>query len=324
MGDVRAMAAAAVIAVLFIGGVAPSAQTAAAFAVGVLRRDGLLVPFAAFDGHHWKAAWPGPAQMSSQDLPELPISVADIPSKWLGGIDPQSPWTAWMLDGPKRPLRLEQPIEARVFCQTELAVTTDYRGGAFEQAPTVPKDALAVTDGEAVRPVVTVSTLSPDAKRVVDLITNEFNKEEDRATRRFSDWRDPFTPAQRKSYPIDLEAFYRVTYPEYSVSYVEAVRKFPAMLGQRGCGLITFVRGWVIERSGKGPVIDLGATITYCDRAGVSFMQPLGVVQAGDDVYWVYQSSSWTDEAYIVARLRPDGVRPAVVAPGGACLGGRF
>lgn len=323
MGGVKTIAAVALIGGLFVGGVVASAQTTAAFAMGVLRRDGLLVPFASFDGHHWKASWPEAVEMSS-GMPELPISVSAIPSKWLGGIDPQSPWTAWMIDGGTRPLTIRDPIEARVFCETDLALTTDYRGGEVEPGPTVPKDALAVTGGEAVRPITAVSTFSPDAHRIVALITDEFNKEENRATQRFSDWRDPFTLEQRRSYPIELEAFYRVTFPDWATSYVEAVRKFPPMPGQRGCGLITFVRGWVIERRQKPPVIDLGAIITYCDRAGVSFMQPLGMVQAGDDPYWVYQSSSWSDEAYVVARLRPNGVHPVVAAPGGACPVGRF
>ena len=324
MGGVKPIAALALIGGLLVGGVVSSAQPTGAFSLGVLRRDGLLLPFASFDGHHWKASWPGAVEMSSGDLPELPISVSAIPPKWLGGVDPESPWTAWMIDGGRRSVTIEKPIETRVFCQTDLALTTDYRGGAFEQGPTVPTDALAVTGGEAVQPITTVSTYAPDAHWIVALITNEFNKEELRATQRFSDWRDPFTPAQRRSYPIELEAFYRVAFPDWTASYVEAVRKFPATAGQRGCGLITFVRGWVILRSGKPPEIDLGATITYCDRAGVSFMQPLGILHAGDDAYWVYQSSSWSDEAYVVARLRPNGVRPVVVAPGGACPGSRF
>ena len=57
----------------------------------------------------------------------------------------------------------------------------------------------------------------------------------------------------------------------------------------------------------------------YCDRAGVSFMQPFGRLVLDDDVYWVYQMSSWRDEAYTVSRVRPDDVAPSVVAFGGGC-----
>jgi hypothetical protein len=155
----------------------------------------------------------------------------------------------------------------------------------------------------------------------VQLIFDDFNKEEERAARRFSDWRHPLTAKQREGYPIQLEAFYRqpANNGGWSTTYIEAVRKFPPQPGDRGCGLITFVRGWIVERSGKPPIIDLGATIAYCDRAGISFMQPLGLLHAAGDIYWVYQSSSWSDEFYTVARLRPDGVRPVAAASGGFC-----
>lgn len=305
------------------GGAAPIAPASHAFALGVLRRDGLLIPFAAFDGHHWKAPWPGPGALRSRySSVELPISVSDISPKWLGGIDPTTRWTAWMADGTTRPLKIEKPIEAHVFCQTELALTTDYRGGAFDvQAPTVPKDALAVAGDEKIEPILSVSLLAPDAHRISQLIFQEFNKEEENAARRFTDWRHPFTSEQRQAYPIQLEALYREPSGTSArvTSYVEAVRRFPVRPEDHGCGLITFVRGWIIERSGKPPVLDLGATIAYCDRAGVSFMQPLGVLQAADETYWVYQSSSWDDEFYTVARLRSDGVRPVAAASGGFC-----
>lgn len=315
-------AAAAILSVAALaGGARPIVPDAPPFVLGVLRRDGLLVPFAAFDGHHWKAPWPA-AFSSPVRAPELPIATSDIPPKWLGGIDPETPWTAWMIDGGTRPLKVERPIEARVFCETELALSTDYRGGAFDvQAPTVPKDALAVAGDEKIEPILTVSLLAPDAHRIVQLIFRDFNKEEDRAARRFTDWRHPFTSQQREAYPIQLEALYREPSNKsgWSTSYIEAIRRFPARPEDRGCGLITFVRGWVIERTGKPPVIDLGATIAYCDRAGVSFMQPLGLLHAAGETYWVYQSSSWTDEFYAVARLRSDGVHPVAAASGGFC-----
>jgi hypothetical protein len=59
--------------------------------------------------------------------------------------------------------------------------------------------------------------------------------------------------------------------------------------------------------------------VTYCDRAGASFMQPLGEITVDDDIYWVFQMSSWRDEAYTVTRVRPDEVKPVVIVGGGDC-----
>jgi hypothetical protein len=59
----------------------------------------------------------------------------------------------------------------------------------------------------------------------------------------------------------------------------------------------------------------------------VSFIQPFGRIRlergsgraAGGDVFWIYQSSSWRDEFYSVARVAPEGVRPVLVVAGGGC-----
>ncbi len=106
------------------------------------------------------------------------------------------------------------------------------------------------------------------------------------------------------------------------------MRRYPAGPFDEGCGLITFVRGWVTEYRDKKPTINIGARVTFCDRADVSFMQPFGRVRiergsgrgrAGADVYWLYQTSSWRDEFYSVARVSAEGVRPALVVAGGGC-----
>src|SRR5437870_165711 len=98
-------------------------QGRSAFGLGVLRRDGVLIPFAAYNGRSWTTDWPG------VDSPELPISVDSIPKRWWGAPGPAAPWTAWLLDGTSRPLALKKPEHLRVFCGTHLGVQTDYPPG---------------------------------------------------------------------------------------------------------------------------------------------------------------------------------------------------
>jgi hypothetical protein len=44
-----------------------------AFTLGVLRRDGMVLPFAAYDGRQWQAPWPADPRYA-----ELPISLDSI------------------------------------------------------------------------------------------------------------------------------------------------------------------------------------------------------------------------------------------------------
>jgi hypothetical protein len=174
------------------------------------------------------------------------------------------------------------------------------------------------------QPIVDVSVFSPDATAMVKAITGEFNKQEQEAAKLFNDWSHPYSQAQRERLPIELEAFYRTRervpgHGDWLVSYVEAIRRFPAGPEDKGCGLITWVRGWVIEQDGQPPDTHLTAKVTYCDREGVSFMQPFGQLTLDGEAFWVFQLSSWRDEVYTVARMRPDEVRPVVVVEGGNC-----
>lgn len=293
------------------------------FDLAVLRRDGIMIPFAAFNGREWSAPWP-----ASDSGVALPIGLDDVPKKWWGPIAPSSSWTAWMMaDGSNHPIKVEKPQQVRVFCGVHLGLKTDYTGQPVDPSePSVAKDGLAIASAGTVtvNPIVEVSLLSPDAGRIAKMITDEFNSEEKKATRQFSNWVHPYSAPERAAMPIQIEGLYRFLEKtpsdgEWLANYVEAIRRFPAGPFDRECGLITWARGWVVERKSKAPEIHLTARITYCDREGVSFMQPLGHLSIDGDNYWVYQMSSWRDEIYTVARVRPEEVRPVLNVFGGGC-----
>jgi hypothetical protein len=290
------------------------------FTLAALRRDGVIIPFASFDGKAWGLHWP-----ESDATAPLPISLADVPRKWWGPQGPDVPWTAHLLGGATRPLAIGKPVHAKVFCSGHPGLATNYRGDdpIDPREPTVAKDGLAIAGDVKVEEVIAVSVHSPDAKRVIDLITDEFNKQEKIAAEHFTNWVHPYWSGERQAYPIELEAFYRSSEStprgKWRTTFVEAVRRFPTRPVDKGCGLITFARGWLTEQEGKKPVFDIGARVTYCDRAEVSFMLPFGRLHLDNEAFWVYQVSSWRDEFYAVSRIRPDGVKAIVAVAGGGC-----
>src|SRR5688572_13468706 len=219
----------AALAALSIAAAVPAAAPRE-FSVGVLRRDGVLIPFAAFNGRTWETPWPGSDLRSP-----LPIGLGDVPRRWWGGVGPDAPWHAWLPEGEKRPLKLIRPLQVPIFCGGHLAIATDYRGEALtERQPTVPKDAMATAGDVTVLPITQVSVNSPDAARLIDAITDRFNEEEALAEKHFTNWTHPYGPIARSRRPIALEAFYRTTDPspggDFRTSYIEAVRRFPAGL----------------------------------------------------------------------------------------------
>jgi hypothetical protein len=308
----RALCALVLCAVVF----APRAR----LTLGVLRADGLLIPFASYAGD-WSVPWPTTLRYLS-----LPISLHDVDRKWWGAAGPDASWTANLPGAVKRPLALEVLRQVRVFCTPRLGIQTDYRGAPpSPDEPTVQKDGLAIAGDAELLPIEHVAKASSEWTAMARAIADKFNDAENDAAKSFLRWKHPFKAEQRRAVPIQLEAFYRASEQTkrgaWRESYIEAVRSFPARKEDNGCGLITYAYGWVLEREGHEPRIELRARVTYCDRAGVSFMQPFGRLLLDDDVYWVYQMSSWQDEAYTVSRVRPDDVAPAVVAFGGSCPG---
>jgi len=315
----RAAIAVATLLIAWVGASLTGAERPR-FSLGVLRRDGVLLPFAGFDGHAWSLPWPDPAS----DVP-MPITLADVPAKWFGPLGPGATWTAWFPEAAPRPLKIDKLAHVPVFCSAHLGLATDYRGAEFDpREPTVPKDALAVSGSMEVGPITAVSIHAADAARIVSDITERFNETEQAAANAFSSWKHPWTAEERAGFPIEIEAFYRAMESrpggtEFRTSYVEVVRRFPARPGDRGCGLITYARGWVTDVAGKKPVVSLSTRVTYCDREGVTFMQPLGRLRIDKDSYWVYQLSSWRDEVYGVSRVSQDGVKSIVAISGGFC-----
>jgi len=288
------------------------AQQRENFLLGVMRRDGVVLPFVAYDGK-WELSWP-----SSIANMELPITLDAVPTKWWGGTMPTS-WTLWPSDGsaeikvsPTAPIAIMVGVEKRLGLRT---------GFSSEEPLPMPFTVPYPKEGIVVSGAVKASRISAVSKRATawrDLPTSlkdEIDTAEERAvdrTRASSRWVHPVPPTQRKATGAELEAWYTTTLvqPGFSVSYIEAVKKYPPGEDDDDCGLETFISGWIYGNSREPrPKTNLTAKITYCDRNHVSYMLPLGQIVVNNRTHWVLQMSSWETEWYIVVEATPGRVR---------------
>src|SRR5215216_1024317 len=120
----RALAALAAVVTTVAGFAAGQpASSSSRLAIGVLRNDGLLLPFAAFDGRKWSAPWPS---IMDGLIPELPVSLASVPRGWWGG-EPPGAWKVWARNAEtSRPITLQTPVMMRVGATRQLGFRTDY------------------------------------------------------------------------------------------------------------------------------------------------------------------------------------------------------
>ena len=294
------------------------------FVLAALRQDGIALPFAVYDDGDWSVPWP----TSVRDV-EIPVHVDAIPGGWWAG-DPPASWALWPTEAASpEPIAIRRPIVVVVGRARRIGLHTDYRGAAEAVRPfelPYPKAGLVVSGGVKVEPILRVSQQVENWRLLPTLLQEDINEAERKivgALRNNVKWRHPLSDDERAKAIATIESWYttQLQQPGFSLSYIEAVKKYPPEPWEEGCGLETFISGWVHHnvRQPK-PRSTLTASVTYCDREGVSYMLPLGLIRAGNRTHWVFQMSSWEREWYAVVQSVPGRVRYVAEYYGGGAV----
>ncbi len=292
----------------------PAHAQGPSFTLAVLRQDGILLPFATYDGR-WKNYWPEPRPTF-----EVPISLDDVAESWWPDKTPQVDWTLWLADGERRPLKALAPAWVRAQCLANIGLRTDYQ----HPGPVAPPDAapypkvglaIAATPGfeVALEPIATVDEDSQDWRWLRGPLTKQFQGVENEALRR-AGGRHPYGTVERGHMPLTLEALYRApdAKPGDFIYYFEVSRRYPERDPKKvqdpPCDLLTYARGSV-RRSSAGvtaPAALVGVA-TDCYRWNAAFLLPFGVLRgSGGQPILVAQISGWGREIYVVTDTFPD------------------
>ena len=300
-------------AVLALTGPLAAGAPRAAFGVGVLRRDGVIVPFGAFDGKRWSASWPAPALELT-----IPITLTSVPSRWWGPTPPLETWQAWIAGEP-RSVRIAQPDWVNVHCVRQIGLRSNY--AAAVPAPPrseqpYPKDGLAVSPPQPVERIEVVKPESEDVRALLPSVQETFNTAERRMENRYG---HPVSRRAREGRAPDIEAVY--AFGEHPrIYYVESSRRY-RVLGQtnRDCEALAFGTAWFAREGTQVRTLDAAADLLDCNRRGASYMLPLGVIRAQDKTYWLAQFSGFDHERYVVIAIKPKTVEAVLSIWGGSC-----
>jgi hypothetical protein len=296
---------------------AAAADTSGAFAVGVLRRDGVIVPFAAFDGKRWSNPWPPPAL----DL-TVPVGLSAVPSRWWGPAKKTlERWQALLVpsaDAP-RTLNVVQPDWVEAHCQRQIGLRTDYVPASIAPPRAThpyPKDGVAVSPPQAVEPIAIVPPLSADAQGLTPALHDAFNRAERVVEDRYG---HSIKRRAREGVVPTIEAVYAFG-DQPRVYYVEATRPYRELgqpLGE--CAAMAFGTGWFVRDGGQVRSLLTVVDLLNCDRTGASYMLPLGVVRIGSRLFWLAQFSGWDHERFAVLEVKAKTVEAALSVWGGGC-----
>ncbi len=302
---------------------APAPADPAPFVLGVLRRDGLVNPFAAFDGKRWSVPWPADLQFL-----KVPVTLGTVPGKWWGKAGAQAELSLWA-DGVRRgAARLDRPTVVRIMCDTRLALTSDYKSGETAPAQTrvqtvqpYPKDGLAISGTQPIDAIETVPHTAPEWNSIAMRLIEPADRMETSSISAIPDWKHPVARRERQKIRVELEMLYRAPMDAagWTAYYVEAVKRYPPGLDDEGCGLVTSLKGWITTGPDYKSHDSITARITYCDRKDLTFMLPLGLIRTRDRNYWVYQVSGYGREMYFVTRPTPREIEPQIFYEAGFC-----
>jgi hypothetical protein len=282
-------------------------------AVGVLRRDGIVLPFAVFNGKRWSAPWPAPAA----DL-TVPIDMRAVPKRWWGLGAVLENWEIMLARG-ERAVRVVQPDWVEIHCSRYVGLRTDYQPPEPPPPRTVqpyPKDGLAVSPPHPVERVEIVSLASTEIRALLPAVQTSFNEAEREVESRFG---HPIMRRAREGVAPSLEAIYAYG-DNPRIYYIEAIRPY-RRLGQSldECAAIGSGTGWFVRDAAGVRALTMVVDVLNCEREAASYMLPLGVMPLNDHLYWLAQFSGWGHERYVVLDVKKKTVEVVINKWGGSC-----
>jgi hypothetical protein len=281
------------------------------FTLAIVRLDGALVPFAAYDAGRWEPAWPEADQATEV------TNIDNVPSVWRrrGERVPTS-WRVW-------PAAKGVPIDAQVsgievvnaHCAEQVALKTSLPPVT---GPHIATFGVAVDSPDV--PIIRVEEVPrsdsawPAAQRAV---LAGFSRLE--SAQAASEGAQPSreTPAPAAS----LMVLYRQAGSPRSALYFIAEKKYRTARSpqDRQCGARTIVAGWLVPTDeGSFTLLDSKTFLTDCDGKEARTALPLAALRVSGRLHWVLQEHGYEDEPYVIAEIsQPVGYRIRV--SGGGC-----
>ncbi len=302
---------------------AQAPKTGGSFTLGVLRRDGVVVPFAAWDGSRWGNRWPAPGRRE-----DIPITVAGSPKAWWLNDRPVSYWTAWPLRGDSQVVYVKNPINLTVECQNHVGLQTDYKSIEAPAPPRMqpyPKDGLATAGDILIEPVTILDAKSAEWSQVSAEVAARIAEAETKllATGQAA---LPVSEAERAKRPLALEVLFRSAGPRPGTTllYFEGIKHYGRTLGSlRPYATvpepILYAAGWVVIDPKAPPRISETVTLSDTKREGLLYTMGLGSFRVGGALYWAVQRSGWGFERFDIVEIAEPEVKTAFSTPGGSC-----
>jgi hypothetical protein len=282
------------------------------FTVAIVRSDGALVPFAAYDAGRWERAWP-----EADEATDI-TAIDRVPSVWSrrGGRVPTI-WRVWPASG-------STPIQARVGgievveaqCSAQVALKTNLPKTKADHPLKfgIALDLSSVPVG-AVEEVRRSDSTWAAAERAV--LASFLKLETAQATRNGEQ-----LPRETPLPVTQITALYREAKSPRSPMYFVAEKKYrTARFPQDAqCSASTMMTGWLVPAGdGTFTLLDPKVFLTDCDAKEARTGVPLAAFRVSGQLFWVLQEHGYEAETYLIVEIRKSEVRYPIEVNGGGC-----
>jgi hypothetical protein len=280
---------------------APAGQVVQPFTVGILRQDGILIPFAAFDGNTWTNAWPSG---TDDRRPLIPDGLANIPRSWWGREGPVTEWELIRPNGIRQWIRVTGVTPFQTHCLANVGLTTDFQGDVVVPPHTypVPSAGLASTRPGLFEAAEEVPNGAAEFQAVSALLPEVFAGLEKPA---WSTVPEGWRPALSGSLPAPvLRALYRSSIGNGRERFsFYATRTVPTFTSP-GSGIfepMTVINGWLTRSRGSALAVEHATAIADSDDLKRSrILKPFGQVEIVGRHLWFGTSHGYEWETYVV------------------------
>ena len=283
------------------------------FIVGVLRANGIIIPFARYDGTHWANSWPEP-------IYRTPAPLEQIPREWLGGNDLTPNWRLWLPAGSTHAVRVLDLQYADTGCDGNWGLSTDFPKSLNVKPNNCPHPTIgiALSSDRPLKPMLPAN----HSKLPFSALEHAFKESEDREIsplRRVPSGLEYLRPPDadsRTAVPIRVERAWRTILDSGElIYYIEANRSYarPAGSNDSGCDNISAFRGWFVQARGQEVrVVNARLGLTDCDFKGARFTTPMGLLVLEDGTYVITEDDGWESRSYEVLKIESGSVIPVL------------
>ena len=309
------------------------------FIVGILRADGMLIPFAQYCNGGWSNPWPPPHRYSESIYGESaavkPHSLQDLPEPWFKQRGKVSrTWYFWSSAGALIVLKASKVLKVPAHSGTNWALLTNLPGRTSEDALDseigVASDAKIKVDS-----LIEVRSNTPEDNDIASFVKETIKEiiedaETDEVNRfhslhplpKFPIRQSALTKEERARIETSITKLYRSQSPvngEY-LYYFEAQKIYSNAVADasRNCEDISLYRGWIsTPGSGGLGLIDSQLTHTDCKRKGPGPSTPLGIMTVKNRTFLFVKEHGWESASYMILELDNSGLHGLLETIGG-------